>query len=160
RLGFLRAMERMGAWVRIDGRGDEVGPGEPSGAVLVRGGPLRALEVLPEQIPELIDELPILAVLATRAAGRTQIGGARALRVKESDGISAMARGPNALGAGVTELPDGWSIEGGSELRGARVDAAGDHRVAMALAVAAGLARGTTELTGAEWADVSFPGFF
>jgi 3-phosphoshikimate 1-carboxyvinyltransferase len=160
RLGFLRALERMGASLKVVARGGAAGADEPSGTVSVRGGPLRALEVLPEEIPDLIDELPMLAVLATRATGRTQIAGARELRVKESDRIRAMARGLNALGARVTELPDGWIIEGGAELRGAPVDAAGDHRVAMALAVAAGLAQGITDLKGAEWVDVSFPGFF
>jgi 3-phosphoshikimate 1-carboxyvinyltransferase len=108
----------------------------------------------------LIDELPLLAVLATCAEGRTRVRGAGDLRVKESDRISAMTEGLNALGARVTEIPDGWIIDGGHRLHGGRVDSRGDHRVAMALTVAAGLADGTTDLTGAECADVSFPGFF
>jgi 3-phosphoshikimate 1-carboxyvinyltransferase len=158
RIGFIHALERMGATVTIEPGGDP--SGEPMGNLSIEGHQLVALQILPEEAPELIDELPLLAVLATQASGRTQIGGAQELRVKESDRISAMARGLNALGARVTERPDGWIIEGDSELRGARVDAAGDHRVAMALAVAAGYADGTTDLQGAEWAAVSFPEFF
>jgi len=100
RVGFIRALERMGATVTIAPGADR--SGEPVGDLSIEGGRLVALKILPEEAPEVIDELPLLAVLATQAKGRTQIGGAEELRVKESDRISAMARGLSALGARVT----------------------------------------------------------
>ncbi len=109
---------------------------------------------------ELIDELPVLAVAATQLAGRTVIGGAAELRVKESDRIAAMTAGLQAMGARIEEREDGWEIEGPVRLRGARVDSAGDHRVAMALAVAGLLAEGETEIEGAECVAISYPGFW
>jgi len=109
---------------------------------------------------ELIDELPVLAVAATQLGGRTVISGAGELRVKESDRIAAMAAGLAALGATIRELPDGWEIDGPVRLRGARVDSFGDHRVAMALAVAGLLAEGETEVEGAECVAVSYPRFW
>ena len=109
---------------------------------------------------ELIDELPVLAVAATQLAGRTLIGGAAELRVKESDRIAAMAAGLQAMGARIEEREDGWAIEGPVRLQGARVDSAGDHRVAMALAVAGLLAEGETEIEGAECVAISYPGFW
>ena len=109
---------------------------------------------------ELIDELPVLAVAATQLGGRTVISGAGELRVKESDRIAAMAAGLAALGATIRELPDGWEIDGPVRLRGARVDSFGDHRVAMALAVAGLLAEGETEVEGADCVAVSYPRFW
>ena len=109
---------------------------------------------------ELIDELPVLAVAATQLEGRTVISGASELRVKESDRIAAMAAGLAALGASIRELPDGWEIDGPTQLRGARVDSFRDHRVAMALAVAGLLAEGETEVEGAECVAVSYPRFW
>ena len=109
---------------------------------------------------ELIDELPVLAVAATQLAGRTVISGAAELRVKESDRIAAMAAGLWAMGASIEERADGWAIEGPTRLRGAAVDSCGDHRVAMALAVAGLLAEGETEIEGAECVAISYPGFW
>ena len=109
---------------------------------------------------ELIDELPVLAVAATQLAGRTLISGAAELRVKESDRIAAMAAGLNAMGASILEREDGWELVGPTRLRGASVDSAGDHRVAMALAVAGLLAEGETEIEGAECVAISYPGFW
>jgi len=109
---------------------------------------------------ELIDELPVLAVAATQLAGRTVISGARELRVKESDRIAAMASGLSAMGATIEEREDGWAIEGPVRLRGAAVESRGDHRVAMALAVAGLLAEGETQVAGAECVGVSYPGFW
>lgn len=109
---------------------------------------------------ELIDELPVLAVAATQLAGRTVISGASELRVKESDRVAAMAAGLAAMGATIEERPDGWVIDGPTRLRGAAVDSAGDHRVAMALAVAGLLADGETEVGGAECVAISYPGFW
>jgi 3-phosphoshikimate 1-carboxyvinyltransferase len=109
---------------------------------------------------ELIDELPVLAVAATQLAGLTVISGARELRVKESDRIAAMAAGLTAMGAKIEEREDGWAIEGPVRLHGAAVESHGDHRVAMALAVAGLLAEGETQLDGAECVAVSYPGFW
>ena len=109
---------------------------------------------------ELIDELPVLAVAATQLAGRTVISGARELRVKESDRIASLAAGLATMGARIEELPDGWDITGPVRLKGARVSSFGDHRVAMALAVAGLLAEGETEIEGAESVAVSYPRFW
>jgi 3-phosphoshikimate 1-carboxyvinyltransferase len=109
---------------------------------------------------ELIDELPVLAVAATQVQGVSELRGAGELRVKESDRIAALARGLRELGAEVEELEDGLRIRGRSRLRGASVDSRGDHRIAMALAVAGMLAEGVTEIGGAASAAISDPGFW
>ncbi len=159
RTGFLDALRRMGAPIELlDER--EVG-GEPVADVLVRGAPaLRGLELDGAEVPRLIDELPLLAVVATRAEGVTVIRGAKELRVKETDRIRAVALNLRRLGARVEERPDGFVIEGPQALRGGRVEGFGDHRVVMAFAVAGLVARGETVIEGAEWADVSYPQFF
>jgi len=123
-------------------------------------GRLPAWEWDPGWVPSLIDELPVLAVAATQREGTTTISGAAELRVKETDRIAAMASGLRALGADITELPDGWSINGPTVLRGTRVKSFDDHRVAMALAVAGLIADGTTEIEDAECVAVSYPGFW
>lgn len=155
---FFRYLERMGA--EIAWSPDAPDPWEPSGTLTVRGAELRGVRIDSADVSLLIDELPLLAALAARARGETTVRGAAELRVKESDRIAAMAAGLRRFGAGVEERPDGFSIEGVFPLRGADVDAAGDHRVAMALAVAALAAVGTTRIRGAESAAVSYPGFF
>jgi 3-phosphoshikimate 1-carboxyvinyltransferase len=88
------------------------------------------------------------------------VTGAAELRVKESDRIESIVRGLRALGAAIDPLPDGFAVQGPTPLKGAALDTASDHRIGMALAVAAALAEGESELDGAEWVDVSFPGFF
>ena len=118
------------------------------------------LEVAGDTAAEMIDELPILAVAATQLPGRSHISGAAELRVKESDRIAAMAEGLEAMGAKITANADGWTIEGRSALHGAQVRSHGDHRIAMALAVAGLLADGETEIEDAECVEISYPGFF
>lgn len=108
----------------------------------------------------MIDELPVLAVVATQLVGTSVIAGASELRVKESDRLVAMAEGLSAMGADIEANEDGWIINGPRRLEGARVDSAGDHRIAMALAVAGLIADGKTEIEGAECVDISYPGFF
>lgn len=120
----------------------------------------RAFAVSGAGAAELIDELPVLAVAAALLPGTSRITGAGELRVKESDRIAAMTAGLGAMGADVTELPDGWEIRGPRHLEGARVDSVGDHRVAMALAVAGLLADGVTEIEGAECVGISYPSFW
>jgi 3-phosphoshikimate 1-carboxyvinyltransferase len=120
----------------------------------------RPFDIAGERAAELIDELPVLAVAAATIPGRSVIRGARELRVKESDRIAAMTAGLRAMGADVEELDDGWVIRGGRPLEGARVGSRGDHRVAMALAIAALLAEGSTEIEDAECVAISYPGFW
>jgi 3-phosphoshikimate 1-carboxyvinyltransferase len=121
---------------------------------------LRSIQVSGDRAAEMIDELPVLAVAATQIPGRTVISGAAELRVKESNRIEAMEEGLVAMGADVTAVEDGWVINGPRFLEGARVSARGDHRVAMALAVAGLIADGRTEIDGAECVEISYPGFF
>jgi len=121
---------------------------------------MRQLHVEHDQAAQMIDELPVLAVAATQASGTSVISGAAELRVKESDRLYAMEEGLRAMGADITASEDGWVINGPRYLEGARVNSAGDHRVAMALAVAAMIADGTTEIEGAECVDISYPDFF
>ena len=121
---------------------------------------LRILHVNGTAAAEMIDELPLLAVVATQIAGTSVIAGARELRVKESDRIAAMEEGLAAMGADIGARDDGWIINGPRRLEGARVDSRGDHRVAMALAVAALIADGKTEIEAAECVEISYPDFF
>ena len=122
--------------------------------------PLKSVEVTGGMAAEMIDELPVLAVAATQMPGRSVITGAGELRVKESNRIVAMEQGLAAMGADITATEDGWVINGPRELEGARVSAHGDHRVAMALAVAGLIAEGKTEIDGAECLEISYPEFF
>ena len=135
--------------------------GEPIADLRVEGGQgLTGVEIGGALIPNLIDEIPVLAVAAACAQGRTIIRDAAELRVKETDRIAATAAFLRAMGAAVEERPDGLVIDGGRRLVGATVDARGDHRIAMAAAVAALTASSPTTIIGAEAAAVSFPGFW
>jgi 3-phosphoshikimate 1-carboxyvinyltransferase len=158
RTGILEVLERMGASIEVENAREVAG--EPVGDLRVRHGPLRPFTVEGPQVPRLVDEIPVLAVAACAAAGVSRIRGAEELRVKETDRLMVMARQLNAMGARVTEHPDGLTIEGGSALHGAEVDSETDHRVAMSLAVASLLARGETRLQGAAAAAVSYPSFW
>ncbi len=111
-------------------------------------------------IPNLIDEVPILAVVATQVEGRVEIRDARELRLKESDRIRTVAEGIRSLGGEIEEFDDGFAINGPQKLRGGRVETAGDHRIAMAFAIAGLIAEGTTEIVDADCASVSFPEFY
>jgi 3-phosphoshikimate 1-carboxyvinyltransferase len=159
RTAFLELLRRAG--FAITAGADRDVAGEPVGWVEVAGGgQLRPITVGAEASAAMIDELPVLAVAATQLTGTSRITGARELRVKESDRIVAMTESLSAMGADIKELPDGWEIKGPRELKGARVRSAGDHRVAMALAVAGMLADGDTEIEGADCVEISYPGFF
>jgi 3-phosphoshikimate 1-carboxyvinyltransferase len=157
RTGFLDLLRRFGAEVAVER--DDTGV-EPRGTVAVRAGGLRAIQVGTADVAGSIDELPLVAVLATRADGETRVTGAAELRVKESDRIAAIVAGLAAMGADVEALPDGFVVRGPVTLAGGDLDARDDHRIGMALAVAASLAHGPSILSGAEWVDVSYPGFF
>ena len=157
RTAFLDLLEEMGVSLSRQPEAFEI---EPRGVIRVAGGALRAVRVEPERVARAIDEIPIITVLATQASGRTVISGVSELRVKESDRVRAMARGLSAMGATLEEQEDRIVIEGPAPLRGAAVDAAQDHRVAMALAVAGLVASSPTTIHGADRVDVSYPGFF
>ena len=136
---------------------------EPQGDVLVSGAPLHGVTVEAALVPRCIDELPAIAVAATQAEGRTQFRGAGELRHKESDRIAALVAGLRALGVEAEETPDGLIVDGPAQLRPARLDAAGDHRLAMAWAVAASLVApdaGECVIVGTDTVAVSYPGFF
>lgn len=158
RTAFLPMLVRMGAEVRVDQEPDAAL--EPAGDVTVTGRRLQGLRVDAAGAASAVDEIPILMVVATQAEGTTSIDGAGELRVKESDRLRSMTEGLRRMGARVEELPDGVRIIGPTPLRTATVDAAGDHRVAMALGVAGLLAKGSIQIIGAASADVSYPGFF
>jgi 3-phosphoshikimate 1-carboxyvinyltransferase len=157
RTAFLDVLRRMGGAIRTGV--EQEGP-EPAGWIEAGTSPLSGTDVAAADVPALIDELPALAVAMARASGRSTVAGAGELRAKESDRIAALAEGLGALGVAIEERADGFAVEGGGRLRGAPVSARGDHRVAMALAVAALGAGGETTLADAACVDVSFPGFF
>jgi len=134
--------------------------GEPVADLTVEKGPLKSTSVGGGILPSLIDEIPVLAVVATQAEGRTRIADAAELRVKETDRLAAVAGNLKKMGAKVSEFPDGLEIEGPCRLTGAEIDSYGDHRIAMAFSVAALVAEGETVIRQAECADISFPGFY
>ena len=159
RTALLDVLREMGADIAIEPGWEE--GGEPVGDIVARtAGRLRAVSVGPERIPALIDELPVLAVAMAAADGTSEVRGAAELRVKESDRIAAMSAALSAAGAQVEELPDGWRISRGRP-REAHITTHGDHRVAMAMAVAAwsGVATGVT-LDDPNCVAVSYPSFW
>ena len=157
RTGILTVLLRMGARVRENI--EDLEQVERAGSVEVRGEILKGTVIAGDLIPNVIDELPILAVAGALAQGRTEIRDAKELRVKETDRIAAVASNLRAMGAEVEETEDGMIIEGGRRLRGARLPSHGDHRIAMAFAVAGLFADGETVIEEAECVDTSYPGF-
>ena len=164
RAQILATLNALGADVRIEHAREQTN--EPVGDVRLRGrdglAPVthEANVLRGSLIAALIDELPVLCVLGTQVEGGLTIRDARELRVKETDRISAMAANLRALGAEVEEYEDGLSVNGPVPLRGAPLDAYGDHRIAMACAVAALIANGESTLAGADSVRISFPEFF
>lgn len=159
RTGLLDALEKMGAKIEMSNMRDL--SGEPVADIHCTGEVgLKAIEITKDEIPALIDEFPILCVAATQAEGTTTIRGAGELRVKESDRIKSMATELRKMRADVEEFEDGLSIKGRSTLRGAEVESYGDHRIAMAMAIAGLIAEGTTGINGVGAVNISFPGFF
>jgi 3-phosphoshikimate 1-carboxyvinyltransferase len=157
RAAFVGALEAMGADIEVE---PGEGPGEPQGRVVVRGRELHGVTIPSEAVPGLIDELPILAMVAAFASGTTKVEGASELRVKESDRLSAVVEGLRALGADVTELEDGFEIRGGRPLRGARLRSFGDHRMVMAFSVAALGVEGECVIDQVDAVKISYPSFF
>jgi 3-phosphoshikimate 1-carboxyvinyltransferase len=157
RTAFLGVLLRMGAQVRE--AVDDVEQLEPRGVVEVTGVPLKATVIQGKEVPQLIDELPILSIAGALASGKTTIRHAEELRVKESDRIAAIAHNLRAMGAQVSELSDGLEIHGPAPLHGARLPSFGDHRIAMAFAIAGLFAEGETVIQDAECIRESYPGF-
>ena len=157
RTGVLSVLLRMGAHVHevIE----DITQIEPTGTVEVEGARLHGTIIEGREIPNVIDEIPILAVLGTLAGGQTVIRNAAELRVKETDRLKALATNLKAMGAEVYETPDGLTITGGRPLHGARLPSYGDHRIAMAFAVAGMFAEGETVIEDCDCIDTSYPGF-
>ncbi|GAA3919375.1 3-phosphoshikimate 1-carboxyvinyltransferase [Luteimonas lutimaris] len=156
RTGLLAALRAMGADIVEENAATE--GGEPVADLVVRHAPLRGIAVPAQLVPDMIDEFPALAVAAACADGTTVVSEAAELRVKESDRIAAMATGLRALGAAVEERPDGLVIAGGA-LRGGTIESHGDHRIAMAFAVAGQLAGREVAIADVANVATSFPGF-
>ena len=158
RRGMVDLLLQMGASIEVVN--ERVLGVEPVGDLRIRSTQLRGGKVFGERIPQVIDEIPILAVLATQTEEGMEIRDARELRIKESDRISSIVQNLRAMGALVEEFEDGVAIPGRQSLRGATIQTYSDHRIAMAFAIAGLVANGQTVIDGAECAAVSFPGFF
>jgi len=157
RTGVVKVLERMGARIKVTP--SDGSAGEPRGRVEVEGAKLSGTTIAGAEIANVIDEIPVLAVAAALADGTTVIGDAGELRVKESDRLAVVARHLQAMGAEVIEKPDGLVITGGKPLHGARLESYGDHRIAMAFAIAGLSANGETVIHDTECVDTSYPGF-
>jgi 3-phosphoshikimate 1-carboxyvinyltransferase len=158
RLGFFDVLRRMGGRVEFEPQAEDAGP-EPVADIRVRYAPLGAFRIDAREVPALIDELPLLGLLATAAEGVSEVRGAGELRVKESDRITGLVAGLRALGADVEELDDGFVVSGPVALRGGGCDALTDHRLAMTFTLAGLVSRGPVAVVGGEFIADSFPGF-
>jgi 3-phosphoshikimate 1-carboxyvinyltransferase len=156
RTAILKVLSRMGARML-----DVVhhAHGEPIGNIEIHGAPLKGTTILASEVPNLIDEIPVIAVAAALADGRTVIRNARELRVKETDRITTVVNNLRAMGAVVEEFEDGMEIHGGHPLHGTQIDSFGDHRIAMAFAIAGLFATGETLIRNTACVNTSYPGF-
>jgi 3-phosphoshikimate 1-carboxyvinyltransferase len=159
RTGLLDVLERMGSRVAIFNRHSD--GGEPVADLHVRSAPLQATSVPGDEVPRLVDELPLFALAAAQARGESVVEGAQELRVKETDRIETVTTSLKALGVRITATEDGFRVRGvPTRPQGGRMSSAGDHRIAMLGAVAGLVSRDGVEIEGAEAVDISFPGFF
>ena len=163
RTAFLQELRAMDFAVAVSEEREQCN--EPVGKIRVQGPRTYREDVAPLTIngaiiPQLIDELPLLAVLGSQIQGGVEIRDAKELRVKESDRIASTVAGLRSMGCSVEEFADGLRVDGPVKLRGAKIEAHGDHRIAMSFAIAGLLAKGETEIVGAECVAVSFPEFF
>ena len=156
--GILRVCEMMGANVKLEVKGG--GVGEPIADITVSTTTLHGCEIGGNIIPTLIDEIPIIAIMAATAEGDTIIKDAAELKVKESNRIDVMVSNLSAMGASIEATDDGMIIHGGKPLHGAAIDSKLDHRIAMSFAVASLIADGETEILGSECVDISYPTFY
>ena len=161
RTAFFRIAARMGGVVLgdLEEPADSVAPEEPVGEIDVCQAPLEGTVVEGDEVPLAIDELPLVALLGCFAEGETVVRGAEELRVKESDRIDGVVEGLRGLGADIEAAPDGFTVRGGGGLRGGRLDARGDHRLAMLGAIAGIASREGVEVSGMEAAAISYPSF-
>ncbi|HEY6068957.1 MAG TPA: hypothetical protein VIU81_09680, partial [Gaiellaceae bacterium] len=159
RTGLLDVLERMGARISVFNR--RRAGGEAVGDLEVKSAELTATDVTPEEVPRLIDELPLFALAAGLAHGDSKLSGAGELRVKESDRIEAVTTTLRALGSHISARDDGFDVRGvPARPKGGRVHSGGDHRVAMLAAVAGLVSREGVDVEDADAAAISFPGFF
>lgn len=158
RIRYIEVLREMGG--RIDVEITSTTDSEPSGRIVARSSELTGIEIDPADVPAIVDELPMLAIAGAFAKGHTVVRGASELRVKESDRIKAMVAGLRAMGGRIAETEDGFSIDGGAPLYGASVSSEDDHRIAMALSIAALGARGDTDVAGARAVAISLPTFY
>ena len=156
RTAILKVLSRMGAHMTEIVHQSE---GEPIGNIEIHGAALTGTTILLEEVPNLIDEIPVIAVAAALAQGRTIIRNAKELRVKETDRITTVVDNLRAMGAEVEEFEDGMEIVGGKPLHGATIDSFGDHRIAMAFAIAGLFATGETVIQNTDCVNTSYPGF-
>lgn len=157
RTAVIDVLIRMGADIQIDVLSDD--QGEPYGNVTVTGGALQGTEILRQEVPNLIDEIPVLAVAGALADGRMVIRNAKELRVKESDRVTTVVDNLKAMGAEVEEFEDGMEISGGVPLHAAEMESFGDHRIAMAFIIAGLFAEGETVMHNTACINTSYPGF-
>lgn len=157
RTGFIEVMKRMGLQIEIEET--ERDP-EPIGNLLVRSSSLRGTRVTKDEIPTLIDEIPLLSVVASQAEGQTIVHGAEELRVKESDRLEALAINLRAMGVQIETFEDGFSVEGPQSLEGAKIQTFEDHRIAMSFSIASLIAQGETVIDLPECVGISYPNFY
>jgi len=157
RTGIIKILKKMRA--RINILNYQIKSNEPQADLKIEYSELKGIEIRKEEVPLLIDELPLVAVVATQAQGKTVVSGAKELRVKETDRIKAIVSELKKMGADIEEKEDGFIATGPSRLKGAVCESYNDHRIAMSLAVAALLAEGKTVIKNSECIDISFPGF-
>ncbi|MBH1940610.1 3-phosphoshikimate 1-carboxyvinyltransferase [Mobilitalea sibirica] len=156
--GMLKVCKQMGADLTLDNIRDD--GGEPVADIVVRHSELKGIEIGGDIIPTLIDEIPMISILACFAKGKTVIKDASELKVKESNRIDVMVENLTKMGADITATEDGMIINGGKPLHGATIESKLDHRIAMSFAVAALMAEGDTEILNAECVDISYPNFY
>ena len=158
RIGFYSALNKMGAGMDCLETWEEAG--ETIGKLNIFHQPLKGITITKEDVPGLIDELPIIAILATQAHGKTEVRGAEELRVKECDRIHAVCSNLKKMGADIEELDDGFIIQGPTPLEGARVATFHDHRIAMAFSIAGIVSKGNVILDHPKCASISYPEFY
>ncbi len=157
RIAYIKLLKASGARIDIVQKHKSL---EPSGDIIVRSSTLQHFHIRSKQVPGLIDELPILALIATQAKGKTVIRGAKELRYKESDRIASTVEMLRNMGAEVEEFEDGLDIMGGTTLLGGEIDAHGDHRIAMTASIAGLITRTPVRIKGYSTVDISYPDFY
>jgi len=157
RTGIIEILKKMGA--KIDILNYQIKSNEPQANLKIEYSELKGIEIRKGEVPLLIDELPLIAVVASQAQGKTVVNGAKELRVKETDRIKAIVSELKKMGVDIKEKEDGFIVKGPSKLKGAICESFNDHRIAMSLAVAALLAKGKTVIQNSDCIDISFPGF-